>query len=72
MFDARLNLFRQILRAERIAGAKENEKIKLLKFNVRINPPPDDTTLESRSHTRLMKESVRAVELNELLDYANR
>ncbi len=33
MFDVRSNLFRQILRAEQIAGAKENEKTKLLKFN---------------------------------------
>jgi hypothetical protein len=33
MFGARLNLFRQILRAEQLAGAKENEKIKSLKFN---------------------------------------
>jgi hypothetical protein len=33
MFGVRSNLSRQILRAEQIAGAKENEKIKLLKFN---------------------------------------
>ncbi len=33
MFDVKSNLFRQILRAEQIAGAKENEKTKLLKFN---------------------------------------
>jgi hypothetical protein len=33
MFDARSNLSRQILRAEQIAGAKENGKTKLLRFN---------------------------------------
>jgi hypothetical protein len=36
MFDVRSNLFRQILRVEQIAGAKENEKIKLLKFNAGV------------------------------------
>ncbi len=36
MFNVRSNLSRQILRAEQIAGAKEDEKIKLLKFNAGV------------------------------------
>jgi hypothetical protein len=34
--------------------------------NARINPPPDDNTQASRSHTMLMKAKLRAVGLNEL------
>ncbi len=36
MLDGRSNLFLQILRAEQIAGAKENQKTKLLKFNAGV------------------------------------
>jgi hypothetical protein len=35
--------------------------------NARINSPPDNTTQASRSYTTLMKDTLRAFGLNELL-----
>jgi len=56
MFDARLNLFRQILRAERIAGAKENEKIKLLKFNDRVDVAQNRRRASRKKPRNVIKE----------------